>query len=917
MRRHFGTGLSALRRRRSRPGGRAVWVGLAWVGLAMAWLAVPTWGQEPPNPVSPGLPASVTDRTPDVGPRLAEARDQLTELQRAERQRWGMEAVDVETLQGACGNARRAADVALAQPPGEAGRQEAIDASYVELQRCAADLHDWLATRRQEPPRSAALEAWRTQWLDPKAGALPPEAFPQEVAAWTTLRRSFATLVDERRDHRGALLDQVLESLAASARGRWSLHPKMSDGLRSRSGQQLIPELRAEVDAVRDIALHRFERGMQIGRDWPMMLVDVLALRTLLWESLLLIALVLLWRRWRRQAQAFCRHVARWQMAEASTDDVRSRTPWPKASDRLIEAGAAVWTACLDVALLIAVYGLMFYGSATATPWLWIALLWIAWRAVPSLALLAIASPIEQRRALMVGNRRVQRHIVMTLRSVMGWAAVSLLVTTVLRQTLVSYRLVEMAQLLARWALLLLVIFLLDRWAPLLRHQVRRLEDSRWNRWLAHQPAGGRVAALLKAALTVVFLGVRWIFLALTRLLGGKGDFSWWTMRLARNDLQEHQKVRQPLTPEERQRIRQASMLLSRDDEMDRLMNSLAAARQGRQRGLAALIADRGAGKSCFLDRLAAAVTNDSAAAGLQVERWGLRRHLLGTRDGLRWVLEQLSEKDDAEDLVLEQAAEDELMVEIQRRLSARPPTLFLVDDVHFAVRRAVGGFDAFKAIKNCFYGSSQRHFWVLAFHRPAWTFLEAVAVDINLQVFRTRLTLDGWSADELSTWLSGRTREAGFELDYSRLIRRGPFDDESQDDAERARQAYWHLLTNASSGNPEVAFLHWLESLCHADGNRRLAVTLFEEPLAAEIDNPRDTELFVLAALWMHGRLPVKALVDVLNMPLGRIEMACRHLDSLGVLSEEATLGYSLAGRWRPSVERWLKQRHFIHVAS
>ena len=38
-------------------------------------------------------------------------------------------------------------------------------------------------------------------------------------------------------------------------------------------------------------------------------------------------------------------------------------------------------------------------------------------------------------------------------------------------------------------------------------------------------------------------------------------------------------------------------------------------------------------------------------------------------------------------------------------------------------------------------------------------------------------------------------------------------------------------------------------------------------------------------------------------------------YLDSIGVLDERDDLGYALSGRWRPPVERLLKQRHFIYA--
>lgn len=839
-------------------------------------------------------------------------------MRQADTQARSTSATVLDPLIERCDASRQAADASLALPPGESERQMVIDQAFLDLETCVFSLHDWLQKQRDADDEDW-LRAWDARWSGEVGGVeLFSAASLEEVTAWQDVRRQVFRLEQGRREFRDGELHRVLDTLADSAGSRWGLQSEVSTQQRVLSSEGLFTEMGHEVRALPEVLHHRVDHLSGLGGTWSGMLIDLLALRTGLWKAILLLLMLLVWRRWRLQARPLVHRLVGWSQDSAARRGLAMT--WPKATERLVEAGTTTWTACIDALAWLALYGLLFYGNAVVTPWLVIVLLWIGWRVVPAGARLAIASPIERRPALLVGNRTVRERIVVTLRSILMWSLLYLLAATVVRQVLASYRLVEGVQLVARWALLVLVVFLLDRWAPLLRRQCRRLVESRWSLWLSRAPRG-RLAGVLKAAFTVLFLLARLVLQGASRFLGGDGNFSWWRMRLARGDLQEHQKVRVALTEDEQQRIRQAEMQLVRGDVMERLQRNVAAWQRGQQRGLAALIGDQGCGKSSFLSRLAqqmekAPEGEDALADGIQplrVVRWQLDRHLVGRCDGLRWVWQQLQREDASSPEASAESSAEDLQELIHRRLESLPPSLFLVDDVHMAVRRAVGGFDAFKALKRCFYESSQRHFWVLAFHRPVWSFLQAVAVDVNLQVFRTRLQLEAWSDDELATWLSGCTRQAGFELDYSRLVRRGPFDDESKEEADRARQAYWQLLTNASSGNPEVAMLFWLDSLCHEDENSNLAVTLFEEPSMESVSG--DTELFVLAALWMHGRLTIDGLTDVLNMPMGRVEMACRHLDSIGVLDEPGVLGFALSGRWRPPVERLLKQRHFIYA--
>lgn len=870
----------------------------------------------------------------DGASALGEATQQFEALQQAERQRQELADEALRSLRQSCETRRQETTAALSQLPGNLSRQSALDNAFLRLEVCAISLHDWLRQFREAAARSdtarsdtarsdatrgaktqdADLQAFEAQLQNSLARLSSSEAEPSaETTSWLHLEAVVEDETRRRQEQRATDLDGVLDLLAAATRSRWQLAPKVSESIRTSAAEGLFTELYDEIEALPEVLRRQAESWLQSSRAWPAMLAEVLALRVWLWKAGLLLVLTLLWRRWRRRAEDFCRRIGHWLKNGSRVRPSVSKATWPSSTDRLVQAAAVLWTSCLDASLLVLFYALLLHRVEGSAPWVVIALLWICWRLVPALATLGIASPIEQRSALMVGNRSVRDRIAMTLRSILLWGLASLLLLTCIRQVLVSYRLYELAQVLTRWSLLLLVIYLLDRWAPLLRRQMRRLGDSRWSRWLG-SPAKGRLANILKAACTTLYLCSRLLLLGVNRLFGGKGDLSWWTLRLARSDLQEGQKVRQPLEPEERQRIENSAMQLSRADDMDRLQRSLAQWQEEKGRDLAALIGHRGSGKTYFLDRLAQRVEAGEMGEGLEVTRWLLAQRLFGAEEALHWVLERLQEDQDGDAATDQPKTEADLRASIRALLEARPPSLFLVDDMHYLLLRTVGGFDAFKAIKTCMYESSSRHFWVLAFHRPAWSYLETVAVDINLDVFRTRLKVDNWKEEELATWLSGRTQEAGFELDFSRLVRRGPFDDESQQDLERARQSYWQLLTNASSGNPEVAMLYWLDSLCHESSGKKLAVTLFEEPSSTQLASQDDRVLFVLTALWMHGRLDPKTLVDVLNMPIGKVEMACRHLDSIDVLNERQGLGYALEGRWRPPVERLLRQRHFLH---
>ena len=919
------------RRSRDAGGGSG---GRRWLVLGLLlWLGPAVVQGQAPVPDEPSLPPTATSPAQVAPPAETElepwrvARQDLERLGHSQTQRLLVARQRLDALQTRCQALRFTAVQELAKPPGETGRQEALDATFADLEACVGDLHQWLRERRRADSVTVATGAVAKHLERGRRGAAVAPSTGEGVDPWRDMQADLEASSQVWRQAEAKQLDDAVDLFLLVTRSRWQLAPKVSQRARALSAENLFTETQDEIELSPAVVRRRLERGYEASRRLPALWVELLALRLWLWEATLLVLVMLLWRNWRRRSQDIGQRVVRWMTkASHSREETPGTMALPLRTERLAESAAGVWTAVLDAVLLVLIYALLLNHFDGLGPWLWIALLGIAWRGLPSLAALTIASPVENRPAFMVGSRSVREHQVMTSRSIVGWALVSLLVLTTVRQGLVSYRLLEVTRLLARWSLLLLVIFLLDRWAPLLRRQMHRLGAKGWGRWLA-EPARGRLGNIFKAACAAVYLLIRALVVVGSRFLGGNRDFSWWTLRLARSDLQEDQWVREPLSGEIRQRILESDAPRPRVDDLDWLQDSVTTWQGNQERNLAALIGYRGAGKSHLLDSIEQRVEAGDLAAGLRSFRWRLDQRPGGSEEALTWLLRRLEQDgeggpspspDEIREDIPEEGSQDgpvALEERIRDHLAALPPTLFLVDDMHYLVLRAVGGFDAFEAVQRCMYESSTRHFWVVTFHQPAWSYLEAMAVEVNLDVFRTRLTLAPWKEEDLSSWLTQRTEQAGYETDFSRLVRRGPLDEESDVDLERAQQAYWQLLTSASSGNPEVATLYWLDSLCQESGDHHLAVTLFAEPSVATLSERGDTALFVLAALWMHGRLDVSHLADVLNMPINTIETTCRFLDSIDVVNEVPSLGFALEGRWRPPVERLLRQRNFVHL--
>ncbi|MCK6504894.1 ATP-binding protein [Myxococcota bacterium] len=325
---------------------------------------------------------------------------------------------------------------------------------------------------------------------------------------------------------------------------------------------------------------------------------------------------------------------------------------------------------------------------------------------------------------------------------------------------------------------------------------------------------------------------------------------------------------------------------------------------------MVAVVGDPGSGKSALLEQAGALARQE--LPGLPVVRLQLDRRLSEPGAALAWLAEATQAlppgavRGEADLAALEQA------------LAAEPPKVFLVDDLHRLVLRAVGGFGAARAVLRVMLATCEEHLWVCAVHRPTWDYLAGVGTSINLDAFRLRLLLDPVPAARLQDWATERAQAAGLALSFAGLVGGAPVGLDARRAEERAAQAWFRLLADASGGNPEVAWGHLRQALVGGAGPSQVEVRFFQAPGGAELEALADLDLFVLTAVVMHGELDGAALSEVLNAPLGQVHEACRRLEGLGVLREEpvdAVAGWRVPAPWWPAVVRTLRQRHFLHL--
>lgn len=511
----------------------------------------------------------------------------------------------------------------------------------------------------------------------------------------------------------------------------------------------------------------------------------------------------------------------------------------------------------------------------------------------------------------------IRELVATSVRQVLRWwvatALLHQLFYAVLRTDLIADR-IESVML---FVLAILVVRELLRWSGAISEAVKEAgSDSRFVRWLTSTD-GGVVARLLRASAGLAFLTTTLTQRVTTFFIEGRGRMGWVGSLIAQHSLKEIHKDCPPLTDDEQAHlIAQHETLFLHQGEVGEIVAHYAAWCETHRRGMLALIGDRGAGKS-FLLR---ALIDEEAFARHPVLSLSLSGVLEDEVEARQWLHEQLDIPGDGDALPTWR--------QLREALLARPPQVIVVDDTHRLMLRAVGGFAGLRETLTLMHATSEHHFWITAFHGPAWGFLEGSAVPINLDVFRACVRIAPLEPARVNQWLHAVTEAAGMRFRFDNLAPNLlPNTVEASRELSRIAAAFWRRIADVSAGNPEVLLQLWRRSLRHppvapepveGDGEAppppMLEIALTEPLDVTAIEALPDGDLFVLTAIVIHDGLGVADMARSLNASRGQVRASCRHLEAIGVIERHTDSLFRVCTGWRPAVNRLLRQRHFLH---
>ncbi len=838
--------------------------------------------------------------------QTARMREEIANLLAEEEARRGGALSDIASAQARYEELATGRVAALGLPPLDPQRQPRLDGLYSGLAELVRQLQDVERARAVALLKVRSANSARLSDLDrsaPSSSVSAGDALSDWERARSDLREALAT----KEQHALSELDATVHLLRGVKQARRVARGDASSEAISEARRHFLPEL---VDDVREIPITvgaAVRQALDFAGRIPVLVTDLTAIVSFLTGSFELIALVVVWLWIRKRLRPLVgRMLDDVWAAEADPDGegwAHTVLGWMR---RGLEPGdprrlAAPLGAFLDgLADIVAAQVLVwFVGDRVPVlgllAWVWFAR--VAWRTWPSLVDVALATHEEARPSLRTVESGIRERTRWTIKAVLAWSLTTRILEYLCLQVLAANRLADVVALGATLAAWVLVVGALWAWAPSIQAAVAA-EDGPIGRWVSTPRS--RWLRPIQAAAGFGVLFVRVVSNVGGQIASSRAGLSWIGAAVARRQLREAAAVeREPLPAPVLAKLDAArARLKPREHAEKRLVELHDQWKATRRRGLVAVVGERGAGTEHAADGLA-------ALEGVVLKTMALEAALRDSRSARAWLGRETGAWTDARS-----PSTPELIAALQ----ALPPTVFVVQDLHRAVLRAVGGFDAVRTLIEVFQATSEEHFWLCTLHKTMWAYLSGASGAVGLSAFREVIDLRALSANDLEGWIPEVVAAAGYSLTYEglRAGRRG--DDERA--AERERAAFWRLLAEASHGNPGVARQYFASALALGEGTSTVDVGLFHAPSVKDLEGLKDDDMFVLAGLIVHDGLSLDELVTVLNANTGSTRATCRRLESLGVLDgDEAGAWFRITTRWLPAVDRLLRQMSFLYA--
>lgn len=459
------------------------------------------------------------------------------------------------------------------------------------------------------------------------------------------------------------------------------------------------------------------------------------------------------------------------------------------------------------------------------------------------------------------------------------------------------------------WGFWVLVAWALWQWQPHLRERAARYAQGHPAiAWLAQE--GGPLLRIPRAVGALGFFAVRGVVDLAYQGARDGSSLGWLLNFVNRYRLEDDASEEIRLLPDEVRRTLCVGETLpkhriERVEVSEGLRASLAEWKRTKRRGLMAVIGDRGMGKRTTCDVVAHDLEKHH---GLPVARLVLDQRITGEAEAIAWLAEVAGVTGDP-------TTPDELVVALEE-LETKA---FVLEGIHLAFARRVGGLDAVQTLLYLLNATSDRHFWLVSVHGPAWDWLDSVGSMVDTTVFRTVVRLAPLTSAQLKALTVARVGQQGFRVDFSGLLKASALGTDPEVELERSISVFYRLLAEASQGNPTIAMRLFTTCLQATDDPHVVSVRMGASLNANVVANLSDSALFVLVALRLQDRLALEELVSVTNLSAGAVRSTVRDLLSRGLVERCARdeNQVRIPDETLRSVSRTLRRRHFLHLGA
>ena len=872
----------------------------ALLTLAMSAWINPSWANPEPPIEADSAPTSETPPAPQVVTpadplqrRLAEIGQRTGKIHAGEAIR-AKESTARQTLRRTeLASLRDQLNVALSLPPASDERANQIDQTWSSLRNLVLRLQD---------DRSQALGALQLAIEDKDRVNLDDIAPYKSNQQIQSAMQDFSSALDARVSAVEAEIDGISRLLSEARVLRRRARAQASNAAIEATSGQHFNDLKAEAAAIPVDIRSTLRQTLNTWWKNPAELSQVQALGAL-FLGLMELAILLFIGMWAHsRIPVWVRRLMIHLEPEHEGDvwDKPLRFPsWVIPGD--LRSLTPLLSALLQDLVVLTIALSVFSWLQHAMPLgAWVAIVFACGacvRGAQGLVELALVTTMDNRPGLRVTDPEVRKGLLWLVQYFGMLLAIDVVVVYLLTHILGADRTADLfSESIGIVAWIILVGALL-RWGDLLRSRVAAGgHESAIAQWVVGTEKS-RLRGLLSATVAALLLLNRWLGTVLHRVIDSKGGLSWLGSFLARRQLRDDSDQQHAsLSASVRRSIATGALKgLAFDNEVHQVQQRYAQWQQDPRRGLVAVTGDRGVGKSVLMSQLAETLQGDVVSAIAPI---GHTRAI----QALHWL----------SDIAGTEPADS--VEELVQTLKQRPPTVFLLSNLHRLFLRAVGHYDGLDATLEVMQATGRHHFWVASLHGPAWSFLYGMGDVGHVSVFPSQIHLGRLSPADLSQWLLSQTRKGGVEPQFDGLLQRRSRGPDHGRLLERAERAYWRLLTDASQGNPSVAIRLWMDGLRPISTDGPARVGLFKAYGSEELEELSDDELFALTAIILHEDLTVRQLHTVLNQPEASVRALCRGLEQRTIIIETESGRYKVRLTWLPAVERHLRRRSFMH---